>query len=138
MKDKNGKEIQHGDFLRIKFKMYKEECQYDGIYKVILDGWEGATLRLVEIFEPEETFHTSLAWIRGDLTFDYMNAKTNPDYGNYLSINRKEETSGRWGESVILRHYSNDIEIIEGYEPPVPKTYTSALDMDWSENLNVK
>lgn len=116
MKDKNGKEIQHGDFLRIKFKMYEEECQYDGIYQVILDGWEGATLRLVEIFEPEETYHTSLTWNRGDLTFDYKNFRENPEYGNYLAIDQRNEDGGRWSESVILRHYSNDIEIVEGYE----------------------
>ena len=114
MKDKNGKEIQHGDFLRIKFKMYDEECQYDGVYKVILDGWEGAMLRMVEIFEPEETYHTSLTWLRGDLTFDYVNAKTNPDYGNYLAI--KDTYVETYDSAVKLRHYSNDIEIIEGYE----------------------
>lgn len=116
MKDKNGKEIQHGDFLRIKFKMYEDECQYDGVYKVILDGWEGATLRLVEIFEPEETFHTSLTWMRNELCFDYKNAKTNPDYGNYLAIDDNWETSGIYDKVQIIRHYSNDIEIIEGYE----------------------
>lgn len=116
MKDKNGKEIQDCSFLRIKFKMYEEECQYDGIYFVQFDDWQGATLRLVEIFEPTETYHTSLTWNRGDLTFDYKNSKENPDYGSYLTINRKEENNGRFGESVILRHYSNDIEIVEGYE----------------------
>lgn len=116
MKDKTGKEIQHGDFLRIKFKMYEDECQYDGIYKVILDGWEGATLRLVEIFEPTETFHTSLTWNRGDLTFDYRNSKTNPDYGNYLAIDQKIQTVGLYERQEIIRSYSNDIETIEGYE----------------------
>lgn len=123
MKDKNGKEIQHGDFLRIKFKMYEEECHYDGIYKVILDGWEGATLKLVEIFEPEETFHTSLKWNRGDLTFDYMNSKTNSDYYHFLVIaDKNEDTSNGYhsGKRIHLRHYSNDIEIIEGYEIKIP------------------
>lgn len=138
MKDKNGKEIQHGDFLRIKFKMYEEECQYDGVYKVILDGWEGATLRLVEIFEPTETFHTSLTWKRKELCFDYKNTKTNPDYYQYLAIDDKNEQGVNIRSWDHIRSYSNDIEIIEGYEPPVPKTYSSALDMDWSENLNVK
>ena len=116
MKDKNGKEIQHGDFLRIKFKMYEEECQYDGIYQVHLDGWQGAALRMVEIFEPEETYHTSLTWNRGDLTFDYKNAKTNPNYGEHLTIDEKRHNVGRYGDVEILRHYSNDIEIIENYE----------------------
>lgn len=117
MKDKNGKEIQDCSFLRIKFKMYEEEVQYDGIYFVQCNDWEGVTLRLVEIFEPDETFHTSLTWKRGDLTFDYMNHKDNPHYSEYLAIDRKEENNGRFGESMILRHYSNDIEIVEGYEP---------------------
>lgn len=116
MKDKNGKEIQHGDFLRIKFKMYEEECQYDGIYKVILDGWEGATLRMVEIFEPTETYHTSLNWMRKELCFDYMNHKDIPNYSEYLAIDKKYETVGLYDKQMIVRHYSNDIEIIEGYE----------------------
>lgn len=116
MKDKNGKEIQNGDFLRIKFKMYEEECQYDGVYKVILDGWEGASLRLVEIFEPEETFHTSLTWNRGDLTFDYKNSKEYPDYGNYLAIDDEFETVGLYDRLERIRHYSNDIEIVENYQ----------------------
>jgi len=116
MKDKNGKEIQHGDFLRIKFKMYEEECQYNDIYKVFLNGWEGATLRMVEIFEPEETFHTSLTWKRGDLTFDYMNRKDNPNYMEHLAIDNKYETTGLYDKRDQVRYYSNDIEIIEGYE----------------------
>lgn len=116
MKDKNGKEIQDCSFLRIKFKMYEEEVQYDGIYQVRLDGWEGVSLRLVEIFEPEETFHTSLTWKRGDLTFDYMNHKDNPNYSEHLAIDRRYETVGIYDKVQILRHYSNDIEILEGYE----------------------
>ena len=123
MKDKNGKEIQHSDFLRIKFKMYEDECQYDGIYKVILDGWEGATLRLVEIFEPEETFHTSLTWMRKALCFDYKNAKINPYYYQFLAIADKNEDTGNGyhsGKIIHLRHYSNDIEIVEGYEVKIP------------------
>jgi hypothetical protein len=121
MKDKNGKEIQHGDFLRIKFKMYDEKCQYDGIYKVLLNGWEGATLRLVEIFEPTETYHTSLTWKRDDLTFDYMNHKDNPNYSQYLAIDNKYETVGLYDKRVQVRYYSNDIEIIENYEEKIPQ-----------------
>lgn len=116
MKDKNGKEIQHGDFLRIKFKMYEEECQYDGIYQVILDGWEGATLRLVEIFEPTETCHTSLTWLRGDLCLDFKSNKTKSNYYEFLAIDDKFEIIGIYDKRVQVRHYSNDIEIVENYQ----------------------
>jgi len=117
MKDKNGKEIQDCSFLRIKFKMYEEEVQYDGIYFVQFNDWEGASLRLVEIFEPEETFHTLLTWKRGDLTFDYKSSQTNPHYSEYLAIDRKEDSSGPFNRDwATLRHYSNNIEIVENYQ----------------------
>ncbi len=120
MKDKNGKEIQHGDFLRIKFMMYEGKEQYDGIYKVFLDGWEGCKLSLVEIFEPEETFHTSLTWMRKDLCFDYKNSKTNRDYYQFLAIDDKKEQGVGIRAWDHIRSYSNDIEIIEGYEVKIP------------------
>jgi hypothetical protein len=113
MLDKNGNEITDGCLLRMKFKMYNENCDFDGIFKVHLNGFTGLHCKLVELKYPEETFTTSLTWGRNDFCFDYKNSKTNPDYFKYLAIADKTELVGLYKQTrVPIRSYSNDIEIV--------------------------
>lgn len=105
MFDKNGKEITDGCLLRIKFKRYDDE-QFDGVFKVRLDPFTGLECSLVEVFQPEFTFTTSLTWHRGDFCFDYKNHNTRQNYYQYLAIDEKRTANG-----VINQYYSNDIEI---------------------------
>lgn len=112
MKDKNGGEITDGSYLRIRFKMYENEL-YDGIYKVSLDGFSGLKCSLVELFTPEVTFHVALRWERKDFTFAYKRYNEIPDYFDYLAIDEQiYKTTYRDREFKILRHYSDDIELI--------------------------
>ena len=105
MFDKNGNKITDGCLLRTKFKRYDGE-QFDGVFKVRLDPFTGLECTLVELFEPSETFTTSLTWLRGDFCIDYKNHATNPNYYQYLAVDEKRIANG-----VINQYYSNDIEI---------------------------
>lgn len=108
MLDKNGNEITDGCLLRIKFKMYDENRDFDGIFKVHLNGFTGLHCRLVELKYPEETFTTSLTWRGDDFCSDYKNSKD-----NYLAIDDKFELFGLYKQTrVLTRSYSNDIEIV--------------------------
>lgn len=111
MLDKNGNEITDGCLLRMKFKTHDENCDFDGIFKVHLNGFTGLHCRLIELKCPEETSITSLSWERNDFCFDYKNS--NPNYSKYLAIDDKFELFGLYKQTRMLtRSYSNDIEIV--------------------------
>ncbi len=112
MKDKNGKEIKNGCFLRVKYPYGESKQLQDGIYRVNLNEFSGIEMRIVKILQPETTFHTTLTWHRNELREDYVNQ-------NYdrLAVMDTMGKNHMHGNTWIEQNYSNDIEIVEFKEP---------------------
>ena len=59
LKDKNGKVIENGDCLRIKFKAgFKGDTltDFDAVYKVALNLWRGVRMEMIKLHEPKRVF----------------------------------------------------------------------------------
>ena len=100
MKDKNGKEITHGCYVRIKYRYNDED--FNSIFKVNIDGFWGCKMTFVEDKINDIPYYPSLGVRGGYFSSDYVNNNF-----NRLALNTRE---------IIEDIYSNDIEVID-YEP---------------------
>lgn len=107
MKDKFGKEIFDGCYLRIKYYSGNDgEEFYDAIYKVVLDPFKGLEARMVKLIAPDWTVRTTMSWKNGNFDSDYENG----NFENLAVLNKYVKDV--WNSYKEI-NYSNDIEVVE-------------------------